>query len=150
MKNTNEEAFLELINTYKSITREMIKEDVDAMFESMKPFYDTSDPTYVGYDYLSCKTGFGRYDSCTLCQATVDPEERDHDARHNCSRCLYIIVTDKQCDRGINAATYQKMRNTCCFSPTAQEQLYKAVRDRIEHMEKVYKQYLEQLNESSE
>lgn len=105
------DAAIKLIELYNSITVEQVKE-----FEKSLGY----DVYYYG-EYIAGKiTGFGRKQTCLLCNAVKDC----------CSRCIYENYIG--CIRGENAETYCNIK-----SATNAEELVSAFKARAMHIQSI-------------
>ena len=107
----NLDEFIKLIETYKSITLEFLKE---------KWFRN-------GFYTMENITGFGDINKCILCQSTI-----------LCFKCIYTVLLSKSSEtlyNCINSNFYQKI-----YTAKSPETLYKTLQGRIKFMEKLLKQ----------
>jgi hypothetical protein len=123
MKAVNEKEFLALIEKYESIKLD------DLVFDEEK----------LASDVLCNITGFNDITKCTLCVATGTEA-----TGKRCEFCVYSFATDENCSciKFNNETTCLTIRNA--KTPV---RLLAAIKDRAEHMKKVWKQYLKQSNE---
>lgn len=136
MEVLNERAFRQLIKIYKSIT-------IIDIINSLN--YDNIRNRINLHKFLNGITGFGSFDTCTLCRATIE-RVSGMIMPADCDKCLYVYTTDIQCNYGPNSTTYDKLTNSSC-SP---EMAIKYINERSEYMLSVYDDYLRKVINETE
>jgi len=111
----NLDEFIELIETYKSITLELLKEKWNYQRNS-------------SHETMNSITGFGNMLTCKLCKKSI----------LFCSTCIYTKLykfDNIEIHSCIHTPYYEKIKLS-----TSPETLYKALQGRIKFMEKLLKQ----------
>jgi hypothetical protein len=121
----NIEAFIKLIDKYKSITKEQLEQTYNQLLENEK--------ISSIHEVLTEITGFGSIYHCSLCQA----------AKENCNLCLYSVLKPVDDMYACLESTYDMIED----SETINE-LYDAIQNRISFMQYVLKKYTKEINKN--
>lgn len=121
----NTEAFIKLIDKYKSITKEQLQENYNQLMED--------EAISNVYEVLSEITGFGSTYDCSLCTAV----------QRNCNLCLYSILKPVDNTFACLGKTYNAIEEAETI-----DELYDAIQNRISFMEYVLKKYNKKINKN--
>jgi cystathionine beta-lyase family protein involved in aluminum resistance len=121
----NTEAFIKLIDKYKSITKEQLEQTYNQLMED--------EETLNMSEVLTEITGFGSIYHCSLCQA----------AKKNCNLCLYSVLKPVDDMYACLGGTYDAIENAETI-----DELYDAIQNRISFMQYVLKKYNKKINKN--
>lgn len=121
----NTEAFIKLIDKYKSITKEQLQETYNQLMED--------EIISNVYEVLSEITGFGSTYDCSLCKSV----------QRNCDLCLYSILKPMDDTFACLGETYDAIEKAETI-----DELYDAIQNRISFMEYVLKKYNKKINKN--
>lgn len=121
----NTEAFIKLIDKYKSITKEQLEQIHNRLIED--------EEISNVYEVLTEITGFGDIYRCSLCQST----------QKNCNLCLYSVLKPVDNMYACLGGTYDAIANAETI-----DELYDAIQNRISFMQYVLKKYNKKINKN--
>jgi len=130
----NEREFSELGDMYENLTLEQIENAwMETELDEIR-FYESP-----GFYTLNPLIGFGRYETCALCQPVIN----QYHFFPKCEFCMYVVVTGSKCYEGRNKDTYDALKNA--ESPL---DLFSAVQERIKLIDSIFREYLELLKQT--